>query len=230
MKPEIFSERVFFWLGLLPVTATIVTSLVTSLLLVFTMGLLARAVVRSPSSRLAAAGRLTFRFLQNLVTETVGRPSPGLEIFAGSLFLFICGASVLGQLPAVAAPTSNLAATSALAVLVFLAVPVVGIRSRGALGYLKHYLAPNPLLFPLHVISELSRTLALALRLFGNMMSGHLIVALIVALTGLVVPVPLMALDLLIGLLQAYIFTILACVYIGAAIRVGEAEQKGERS
>lgn len=230
MKPEIFGERVLFWLGPLPVTATMVTSLVTSVLLVFTMGLLARAVVRRPSSRLAAAGRLTFRFLQNLVTETVGRPSPGLEIFAGSLFLFITGASVLGQLPAVAAPTSNLAATSALAVLVFLAVPVVGIRARGTLGYLKHYLTPNPLLFPLHVISELSRTLALALRLFGNMMSGHLIVALIVALTGLIVPVPLMALDLLIGLLQAYIFTILACVYIGAAIRVGEAEQKGERS
>ena len=91
-------------------------------------------------------------------------------------------------------------------------------------GYLTDYVRPNPLLFPLHVISELSRTVALALRLFGNMMSGHLVVALLVALAGLFVPVPLMALDLLIGLLQAYIFTVLACVYIGAAIRVGEGE------
>jgi F-type H+-transporting ATPase subunit a len=81
------------------------------------------------------------------------------------------------------------------------------------------------LLFPLHLVSELSRTLALALRLFGNMMSGHLVVALLVALAGVVVPVPLMALDLLIGFLQAYIFTILACVYVGAAIQVGEKGQ-----
>jgi F-type H+-transporting ATPase subunit a len=157
-----------------------------------------------------------------LVTEAAGRPSPDLEVFAGSLFLFISGAAVIGQLPAIPAPTANLAATSALAVLVFLAVPFAGIRARGLLGYVKHYFRPNPILFPLHLISELSRTLALALRLFGNMMSGHLVVIVLVALVGLLVPVPLMALDLLIGLLQAYIFAILASVYIGAAIRVGE--------
>jgi F-type H+-transporting ATPase subunit a len=131
---------------------------------------------------------------------------------------------LLGQLPGVAAPTSNLAATAALAALVFVAVPFAGIRTHGTLGYLRHYFRPNPVLFPLHLVSELSRTLALALRLFGNMMSGHLIVALIVALVGFFVPVPLMALDLLIGFLQAYIFTILASVYVGAAIRVGEGD------
>lgn len=226
MTPEIFADRVFVWLGPVPLTETMLTSLATSLLLVITLDRLARAVVHRPASRSAAAGRLTFRFLHDLVTETVGRPSPGLEIFAGSLFLFISGAAVFGQLPGVAAPTANLAAASALAGLVFLAVPLVGVRARGPFGYVKHYFSPNPLLFPLHVISELSRTLALALRLFGNMMSGHLMVALVVALTGLVVPVPLMALDLLIGLLQAYIFTILASVYIGAAIRVGEEESR----
>ena len=106
----------------------------------------------------------------------------------------------------------------------FVAVPIAGIQKLGIVGYLAHYLRPNPLLLPLHVISELSRTLALALRLFGNMMSGHLVVSLIVAMVGALVPVPLMALDLLIGFLQAYIFTILACVYVGAAIRIGESE------
>jgi F-type H+-transporting ATPase subunit a len=222
MKPEIFADRVLVWLGPVPVTRTMLTSAATSLLLIALFGILARAVVRRPSGRLAAAGRLTFGFLRDLVTEAVGRPSPGLEVFAGSLFLFISGAAVVGQLPTVPAPTANLAATSALAVLVFLAVPFAGIRARGLLGYVKHYFRPNPILFPLHLISELSRTLALALRLFGNMMSGHLVVAVIVALVGLLVPVPLMALDLLIGFLQAYIFTILASVYIGAAIRVGE--------
>jgi F-type H+-transporting ATPase subunit a len=225
MRPEVFTERVLLRLGPVPVTRTMLSSAVTSLLLALALGLLARAVVRRPSGRLAAAGRLTLGFLRALVTEAAGRPSPGLEVFAGSLFLFISGAAVVGQLPGVPAPTANLAATSALAALVFLAVPLAGIRARGLLGYLKHYFRPNPLLFPLHLVSELSRTLALALRLFGNMMSGQLVVALLVALVGLFVPVPLMALDLLIGLLQAYIFTVLASVYVGAAMRVGETEE-----
>ena len=222
MNPEIFSESVLSWLGPLPLTRTMATSALTSLVLVVVCRELARAVLKRPEGRLAAAGRLTFAFLHDLVTEAAGRPSPGLEVFAGSLFLFIAAAAVLGQLPGVTTPTANLAATSALAVLVFLAVPVAGIRARGPLGYVMHYFRPNPLLFPLHLIGELSRTLALALRLFGNMMSGHLVVALMVALVGLLVPVPLMALDLLIGFLQAYIFTILASVYIGAALRIGE--------
>ena len=224
MTPEIFTDRVLQWLGPVPVTRTMVTSAGTSALLLATGWLLSTAVVRRPIGRLAAAGRLTFGFLRDLVTEAAGRPSTNLEIFAGSLFLFIAGSAIVGQLPGFPPPTANLAATSSLAALVFLAVPVAGIRARGPLGYLRHYFRPNPLLFPLHLISELSRTLALSLRLFGNMMSGHLVVALIVALAGVLVPVPLMALDLLIGLLQAYIFTILASVYIGAAIRVGQGD------
>lgn len=222
MKPEIFSDPIVAWLGPFPLTRTMITSAATSVLLVVAGVLLARAANKNPSGRLAALGRITFRFLENLVREAAGRPWPALESFGGSLFLFIAAAAFVGQLPGVPAPTSNLAATSALAVLVFFSVPLAGIRLRGVSGYLKHYLRPNPLLLPLHIVSELSRTLALALRLFGNMMSGHLVVALIVALVGFFVPVPLMALDLLIGLLQAYIFTILACVYVGAAIRVGE--------
>jgi F-type H+-transporting ATPase subunit a len=224
MKPHIFDDVALVSFGPVPITPTMLTSLATSLFLLIIFSIVARAVVRNPSGRLAAIGRLTLGFLRDLVTEAVGRPSPGLEIFAGSLFLFISGAAVVGELPVIAAPTANLAVTGALAILVFLAVPVVGVRARGPLGYLKHYFRPNPLLFPLHIISEFSRTLALALRLFGNMLSGHLIVALIVVLVGLVIPVPLMALDLLIGFLQAYIFTILASVYIGAAIRVGQGE------
>jgi F-type H+-transporting ATPase subunit a len=222
MSPEVFAERVLSRLGPVPITLTMVTSAATSVLLVALATAAARAGRRRPSGRLAAAGRLFFRFLRDLVQETAGSSSPLLEAFAGGLFLFIAGAAVVGQLPGTPAPTSNLPATAALAALVFLAVPVAGISARGVRGYLGHYVRPNPLLLPLHVVSELSRTLALALRLFGNMMSGHLVVGLIVALAGVFVPVPLMALDLLIGLLQAYIFTVLACVYIGAAIRVGE--------
>lgn len=222
MKPDIFGDTVLFRLGAFPCTRTMLTSLAIALLGGLLGGALARAVVARPNTRLAAAGRLLYRFLHALVTDAAGRPAPGLEIFAGSLFLFIAFCAAAAQLPGVRAPTANLPAASALACLVFLAVPFAGVRARGARAYFKHYFEPNPVLFPLHLVSELSRTLALALRLFGNMMSGHLVVALIVALVGLFVPVPLMALDLVIGLLQAYIFTILASVYIGAALRVGE--------
>lgn len=222
MKLDIFADPVLLWLGPIPITVVMVTSVATSVLVLGCCAPLARAVQRSPGSRLAAAGRIAYTFLRDLVTQSAGRPVPVLEVFAGSLFLFIVGAAVIGQLPAVSAPTANLSGTGALAVLVLLAVPSAGIRARGLRGYLATYFRPNPLLFPLHIIAELTRTIALALRLFGNMMSGHLVVAVIVALVGLLVPVPLMALDLLIGCLQAYIFTILASVYIGAAIRVGE--------
>jgi F-type H+-transporting ATPase subunit a len=222
VNPDIFADPVVTWLGPVPLTRTMITSSATSLLLLLAAAVLARAVIKRPEGRVAALGRLVFGFLRSLVQDAAGKPWPTLETYAGSLFLFIAGAAVVGQLPGVPSPMSNLAATSALAVLVFLAVPMAGIQSRGVGGYFKHYLQPNPLLFPLHIISELSRTLALALRLFGNMMSGHLVVALIVSLVGFFVPVPLMALDLLIGFLQAYIFTILACVYVGAAIRIGE--------
>jgi F-type H+-transporting ATPase subunit a len=226
VRPEIFTEQVFLWLGPWPVTRTMATSALTSLLLVLLAWRVARAVVHRPGSRLAAAGRLGYGYLRDLVTQAAGRPSPGLEVLAGTLFLFILGAAVLGQLPSIPTPTSNLSATGALAAIVFVAVPVAGIRARGVRGYLGHYFRPNPVLFPLHVVSEMSRTLALALRLFGNMMSGQLVVALFVALVGLVVPVPLMALDLLIAALQAYIFTILASVYVGAAIQVGEGAKQ----
>ena len=224
MTPEIFSEPVLLWLGAVPVTPTMVTSLVTSLLLLGVGALLARAVVHRRASTTAALGRLLYRFLHQLASDAIGRASAPLEVFAGSLFLFIAACAVLGQLPNVSAPTANLAATSALAAIVFFAVPVVGFHARGLRGYLAEYFKPNPLLFPLHIISEISRTLALALRLFGNMMSGHLVVGLIVALVGMIVPVPLMALDLMIGLLQAYIFTILASVYVGAALQVEQGE------
>jgi len=224
MSPHIFADPVLGWLGPVPITRTMVTSGATSALLVMLSAVVARAVHHRSGGSLAATGRLTFRFVHDLAEETAGRASPTIETFAGSLFLFIAGSAVIGQLPGIPAPTSSLAATTALASVVFLAVPITGIALRGVRGYFAHYVRPNPLLVPLHVISELSRTVALALRLFGNMMSGHLVVALIVALVGPFVPVPLMALDLLIGLLQAYIFTVLAGVYLGAAIRVGGGE------
>jgi F-type H+-transporting ATPase subunit a len=222
MELQIFGETVVFWVGWIPVTATMLTSLSISLALVGVALALRVALKRSPAGTAAALALLTVEWLDRLVRDVAGRSEPALATLAGSLFLFIAACNLAGQLPGVRPPTASLATTSALAVIVFLAVPVAGIRAKGLRGYLLGYFRPNPLLAPLHVISELSRTLALSMRLFGNMMSGHLVVALLVALTGFLVPMPLMALDMLIGLLQAYIFAILATVYVGAAIRAGE--------
>ncbi len=219
---HIFDDPIVFELGSVPVTRTIVTTLGVSASLTIAAAVLFWTLNSRPRGSLAAVAEIVVTWLDDLVRDVVGRPQPWLASFSGSLFLFIAACNLSGQLPGVAPPTANLATTSALAIIVFFAVPMTGVASRGVRGYLRHYLSPNPILFPLHLISELSRTLALAVRLFGNMMSGHLIVLLLVSLVGFLVPMPLMALDLLIGLLQAYIFTLLSTVYIGAALRSAE--------
>ncbi len=219
---HIFEDPIVFELGFVPITRTILTTLGVSASLNAAAAVLFWTLKSRPQGSLSAVAEIVVTWLDELVADVVGRPVPWLGSFSGSLFLFIAACNLSGQLPGIVPPTANLVTTSALAVIVFFAVPVTGITSRGLKGYLKHYLSPNPILFPLHLISELSRTLALAVRLFGNMMSGHLIVALLVALVGFLVPTPLMALDLLIGLLQAYIFALLSTVYIGAALRSAE--------
>jgi F-type H+-transporting ATPase subunit a len=223
MDVHVFGETVLLRVGGFPVTATMASSLAVSLALLAATAALGSAALRRPESLPGALALLTVEWLDRLVTDVVGRSAQHLVTLSGSLFLFVAAANLSGLLPGVPRPTASLATTSALACVVFLAVPVAGIATRGLREYLTDYLRPNPLLLPLHLVSELSRTVALAVRLFGNMMSGQLVVALAVALTGLVVPMPLMALDLLIGLLQAYIFTVLATVYVGAAIRSADA-------
>jgi F-type H+-transporting ATPase subunit a len=220
---DVFHDPVLLNLGPIPLTQTMATSFGVSVVLIVIAAIMRAAVLQRPRGQLAAITEMTLESIEQLVTDVVGRPIPWLVTFAGSLFLFITACNVSGQLPGVRPPTANLAATSALAVVIFVTVPVAGILSQGLGGYLKHYFKPNPLLFPLHLISEVSRTFAMSMRLFGNMMSGHLIVVLLVSLVGFLVPAPLMALDLLIGLLQAYIFTLLSIVYIGAALRADES-------
>jgi len=216
---RIFDDPIILEIGPVPVTRTALTSLCVSAALISVAALMRAAVLRHPGNRLAIVAEETVQAVDRMVADIVSRPVPWLVSFSGSLFLLIAACNVASQLPGVTPPMSNPVATSALAVVVFLTVPAAGIISQGPWKYLRHYFRPNPLLFPLHLISEISRTFALSMRLFGNMMSGHLIVVLLVALAGLFVPTPLMALDLLIGLLQAYIFTLLSTVYIGSALR-----------
>ncbi|ARU18204.1 F0F1 ATP synthase subunit A [Novosphingobium marinum] len=153
--------------------------------------------------------------------EDVGlRPARKYIGFLGTLFLFVALASLFTIVPGYEPPTGSLSTTAALALCVWVIVPLYGIREQGLGGYLKSYLEPTAIMLPFNIISELSRTLALAVRLFGNMMSGALILAILLSVTPFIFPVVMSALGLLTGMVQAYIFSILATVYIAAATRV----------
>ncbi len=157
-------------------------------------------------------------------------PKPFLT-FIGSLFLFIVVSNILSVVPGFQAPTGSLSTTAALAILVFLAVPFFGIQKLGIRDYLKQYIQPTPVMLPFNIIGEFSRTLALAVRLFGNVMSGALIAGILLAIVPLFFPIVFQALGLLTGLIQAYIFAILAMVYIASATRTTEDHEdaaKGE--
>jgi F-type H+-transporting ATPase subunit a len=144
--------------------------------------------------------------------------------FLGTLFLFIGLSNLCTVLPFYEPPTGSLSTTAALAISVFVAVPIYGIRQSGLRGYLKSYLEPTFLMLPFNIIAELTRTLALAVRLFGNIMSGAMIIAILLSITPLIFPIFMTLLGLLTGMVQAYIFSILATVYIAAATRTAHEQ------
>ena len=149
----------------------------------------------------------------------VGLRSPRTYLpFVGTLFLFVAASALATVVPGFEPPTGSLSTTAALAICVFVAVPFYGIRGRGLRGYLRTYLDPTPMMLPFNIISELSRTLALAVRLFGNMMSGAMILGILLTITPFLFPIVMTALGLLTGMVQAYIFSILATVYLAAAV------------
>ena len=151
--------------------------------------------------------------------------------FLGTLFLFISVSNLLTLVPWYQPPTGSLSTTAALAICVFFAVPAFGIAQSGVAGYFKRYLQPSFLMLPFHVMGELSRTLALAVRLFGNIMSGTIIIAILLSIVPLFVPIIMQALGLLIGQIQAYIFAVLAAVYIASASRShGQGAQSSRSS
>ncbi|MET3999803.1 F0F1 ATP synthase subunit A [Marinobacterium sp. MBR-109] len=153
--------------------------------------------------------------------EEVGLRHPQTYLgFLGTLFLFVASASLFTIIPGYHPPTGSLSTTVALALCVFVAVPLFGIAEQGWANYLKSYVQPTFIMLPFNLISELSRTLALAVRLFGNMMSGTMIIAILLSITPFIFPVVMTLLGLLTGMVQAYIFSILAAVYIAAATQV----------
>jgi F-type H+-transporting ATPase subunit a len=148
--------------------------------------------------------------------------------FLGTLFLFVAAAALCTIIPGYEPPTASLSTTAALALSVLVAVPLFGIEEQGLGGYLKSYVQPTFIMLPFNIISELSRTLALAVRLFGNMMSGAMIVGILLTITPFIFPIVMTGLGLLTGMVQAYIFSILAAVYIAAATRTTKAKPSPE--
>ncbi|WP_036243264.1 F0F1 ATP synthase subunit A [Methylobacter luteus] len=148
-------------------------------------------------------------------------PEHGRQImpFVGTLWLFLIVANLIGLIPGLHSPTRDLSVTSALAVLVFFSVHWFGIKTWGLKQYLRHYLAPSPILLPFHIISELTRTLALAIRLFGNIMSLEMTAMLILLVAGFLMPIPILMLHIVEALVQAYVFGMLALIYLAGAIQ-----------
>jgi len=212
-------DQVIYWqYGFLKLNATIVFTWAIMLFLVLGSLLITRKLSTGQTrTRWQNVLEIVVTSLEGQIRE-IGIADPRKYLaFLGTLFLFIATATVATIVPGYEPPTGSLSTTAALALCVFVAVPVFGIAGRGLGGYLRSYIEPTAIMLPFNIISEASRTLALAVRLFGNMMSGAMIVAILLTIIPFVLPVVMTALGLLTGMVQAYIFSILAGVYIAAA-------------
>ena len=218
-------ELIFWQYGFIKLNATIV----------YTWGLMLIMIVGSKiiTSKLSTGLNRSIwqNFLEIIVMtilgqiEEVGLSQPRKYLgFLGTLFLFIAVATLCTIIPNYEPPTGSLSTTAALALSVFVAVPIFGIEEQGVGEYLRSYTEPTLIMLPFNIIGEISRTLALAIRLFGNMMSGTMIVAILLTITPFIFPIFMTALGLLTGMVQAYIFSILATVYIAAATRTHKAK------
>lgn len=214
------SDASVFWQGdFINLNLTIVTTWVVIIAMVGLSWLVTRHLSTTvKTTRWQNALEVVILFIQTQIRE-LGLPKPERYLsFVVTLFMFNAFCAIGNILPGYESPTASLSTTTALAVCVFLAVPFFGISERGLGQYLKRYIEPNFLMLPVNVITEFSRTLALAFRLFGNMASDSMIVGIILLVAPLIFPIVLQVFGLLTGLVQAYIFTILALVYITAAV------------
>jgi F-type H+-transporting ATPase subunit a len=206
-----------FHLGPVPITAGIVATWGIMAVLVVGAMLVTRRLSLVPSA-VQATFELIVDTVDGQIRDTM-RAEPGpYRAFIGTLFTFIFVANWSSLIPGVEPPTAHLETDAALALLVFLAVIWFGIRAGGVRGYLATFASPNPIMIPLNFLESITRSFSLLVRLFGNVMSGVFVIGIILSLAGLLVPIPLMALDLLTGAVQAYIFAVLAMVFIAGAV------------
>lgn len=223
------TAKVLFTVGPVAVTEPVV---VTWGLMVI-LGLGGWVATRSLSLRPSALQtiiEMIVGVIEDQIHETM-RVTPARYVpMIGTLFLFILVANWCSLIPGVEPPTAHIETDAALGLIVFFAILYFGIRARGLVGYLETFAEPTFIMIPLNIVETFTRTFSLIVRLFGNVMSGVFVVGIVLSLAGLLVPIPLMALDLLTGAVQAYIFTVLAMVFIGGALTGERAATKGKRS
>lgn len=211
-------ETIVFTIGNFKVNATIVGTWAVMLLLVGISALIARNLRADvPPSRWRTALEVIVTGIQSQIEEVSLKSARHVLYFAGTLFLFIALSNLLQVIPGFLPPTSSLSTTVALALSVLIAVPMFGIAGRGIRAYLKSFIEPSIIMLPFNIIGEFSRGIALAVRLYGNVMSGAVIAAILLSIAPFFFPVVMNMLGLLTGLIQAYIFAILATVYISSA-------------
>lgn len=217
MESSPLTSTVLFHVGPVAITQPVVTT--WAIMLVLTLGswLVTRRLALHPDRRQAVL-EIVVNGILGQIEDVIRRDARPLLPLLGTLFLFLVVANLSSVLPGTEAPTAKIETPAALAFIVFVSVHYFGVRAQGLLGYFASFAKPQLIMLPLNLLSEVTRTFSLMVRLFGNVMSGEFVIALVVALAGLFVPIPLMALEILLGLVQAYIFTVLATVFIGAAI------------
>lgn len=213
-------DSIIFWQwGLLKINATMVfTWVVMAIILGMTWLATHRLTDSVHPSRWQTFMEMVVSIIRDQIREVSHEDPDPYQAFVGSIFLFIASANLLTIIPGFRPPTGSLSTTAALAICVFLAVPLYGIQRQGLLNYLRQYTRPTLFMLPFNIIGEISRTIALAVRLFGNMMSGTVVVAVLISIMPFLFPIVLQLLGLLTGMIQAYIFAILAMVYITSAL------------
>ncbi len=219
-------DEIIFWqYGFIKLNATIVFTWGLMLVLAIGSAFITRGLSTGLNrSRWQNLLEIIITAIQEQIQEVGLNQAHKYLSFLGTIFLFVAAANIFTIIPGYQPPTGSLSTTMALALCVFVAVPLFGIEEQGAGNYFKSYLQPTFIMLPFNVISEFSRTLALAVRLFGNMMSGAMIVGILLTITPFVFPIVMSLLGLLTGMVQAYIFSILATVYIAAATRTSQFE------
>lgn len=221
--------RTLFQIGPVPITAPVVVTWGLMAALTVLSLLTTRSLALLPS-RYQAALELIVSAVEDQIRATMRvEPRPYVPMI-GTLFLFILLANWLSLVPGVEPPTAHIETDAALGLIVFAAIVYFGVRVRGVGGYLKTFAEPSIAMIPLNLVETFTRTFSLIVRLFGNVMSGVFIIGIVLSLAGLLVPIPLMALELLVGAIQAYIFTVLAMVFIGSALGQRPEYKEEERS
>lgn len=221
-------EGTLFSVGGLEIAGSVVMTWLVMALLAISAFFFSRRLVREPGSVQVVLEGIVVT-MEGAIEAVIPGKTSLVFPFVSTLWIFVFVANLIGLIPGLSSPTSDLSVTAALAILVFLSVHWFGVREEGCKNYLRHYLAPSPFMLPFHLMSEISRTLALAVRLFGNIMSLEIAAVLVLMVAGLLVPVPILMLHIVEGVIQAYIFGMLALIYIAGGIQSQELRNEKER-